>query len=154
MIIYSFLIFLDLVETKNINRIVLDNENLSVELPNEEKRTVTLEKKMIQDITFSACLYSACQKLQEVSNSTKAGLEKAKAEGKRIGRPAGENSNEKNFYKILNLIVNHGLSQKKACSYCKFPYRTFQDRLYVLYKKNNVKTQKEVYQFLEKENKI
>ena len=43
-------------ETNNINRIILDNKNLSVELPNEKQQEITLNRKFIQDISFSAVL--------------------------------------------------------------------------------------------------
>ncbi len=137
-------------ETKNINRVVLDNENLSVELPSEEKKVVTLEKKMIQDITFSACLYSACQKIQEVSSATKAGIEKAREQGKTIGRPKGKFTTETNFLEMLKAI-NNGESQKEASKKLKFPVRTFQEWLYRYYKRYNVKTIKELLYLLERE---
>ena len=127
-------------EVEGVNKIILDNDNLSVELPNEKKEQVTLSKKFIQDITFSACLYSACQKIEEVSQATKDGLKKAKAKGKRLGRPAGNNSTMQNFIIMLELITS-GTSKREAEKQTGMPRRTFGlwlNREYARTKTNNM----------------
>ena len=135
-------------ETNHINRIILDNENLSVELPNEEKQEISLSRKFIQDISFSAVLYSACQKIQEVSETTKDGLKKAAAKGHFPGRPAGKNSNIETFIKILKLQIEDGLTSDEAIKKVKMPRNTYFVWLRKYKNDYKVNTIQEVYNIL------
>ena len=139
-------------ECNNINRIIIDNENLSVELPTEEKKVIDLNRKMIQDITFSACLYSACQKIEEVSQSTKDGLKKAVANGKKLGKPCGVYSNRDNFLATIRLQINENMIQKYACEITKLPLPTYQLWLKKERERTGIQDLKELLEHLEKEN--
>ena len=139
-------------ECNNINRIIIDNENLSVELPTEEKKVIDLNRKMIQDITFSACLYSACQKIEEVSQSTKDGLKKAIANGKKLGKPCGVYSNRDNFLATIRLQLNENMIQKYACEITKLPLPTYQLWLKKERERTGIQDLKELLEHLEKEN--
>lgn len=134
-------------ECNNINRIIQDNDNLSVQLPSEKKEEMTLNKKMIQDITFSACLYSACQKIEEVSQSTKDGLKKAKMRGKTLGRPTGKYATRENYLKTLELHAN-GLSLIKATNKTLIPLSTFKYWMKEDKKKYNIESTQELYKIL------
>lgn len=140
-------------ECDNINRIIIDNDNLSVELPNELKKEMSLNRKMVQDITFSACLYSACQKIEEVRQSTRDGLKDAIAQGKVIGKPRGENSTIQNFINTLKLQVEKGYTQKSASLMTKYPERTYKNDLKSYYEKYNTRDLKIILKKVERENK-
>ena len=135
-------------ETNHINRIILDNENLSVELPNEEKQEISLSRKFIQDISFSAVLYSACQKIQEVSETTKDGRKKAAAKGHFPGRPAAKNSKIETFIKILKLQIEDGLTSDEAIKKVKMPRNTYFVWLRKYKNDYKVNTIQEVYNIL------
>ena len=138
-------------EYKNINRIIIDNENLSVELPTEEKKVVDLNRKMIQDITFSACLYSACQKIEEVRQSTIDGLKKAVAQGKRLGKPCGTYSTRENFLNTIRLQINDKMIQPYACEITKLPISTYRLWLRNERERTGIYNLKELLEHLEKE---
>lgn len=138
-------------EYNNINRIILDNANLSVELPNEEQKEMNFTRKFIQDISFSACLYSACTKIQEVKDSTKAGLEKAKLNGKILGKPKGKYNTKENFIKTLEYMIEKNVGQDKACLMCKFPTMSFKNILKKCYIKYNTKAYKEILNKIKEE---
>lgn len=138
-------------EINRINRIILDNDNLSVELPNEKHEEMTINRKFIQDISFSAVLYSACQKIQEVSDSTKDGMKKARSKGKRIGRPAGNNSNYKNFVKTLKYQFEDNLTSSEALEKSKMTRPTYFVWLRKYKEKYNINDTKKLYEILKKE---
>ncbi len=140
-------------EYNHINRIITDNIDLSVELPNENKEEQSLGRKMIQDIAFSACLYSACMKIKEVSESTKYGLVKARNEGKIIGRPRSKKSTKSNFIKTLELMVNDGIGQKLATRKTGYPESSFKIELKNLYSTYNTKDYKELLKKLKDDPK-
>lgn len=130
-------------EYNNIKRIIIDNKDLSIELPNENQEQSTLGRKMVQDIAFSACLYSACMKIQEVSESTKNGMKKAKIEGTKsgqpIGRPRKSESSKKNFIKVLEYMLNNNTGQLRAANVYNYPTKSFQNDLKKCYEKYNTK---------------
>lgn len=136
-------------DTKQINKIIIDNNNLCVELPNEKKQEVNLNSKMIQDITFSACLYSACIKIKEVSESTKAGLEVARKNGKTLGKPKGKYSTRENFIETLRLKVN-GASYKQATNKTLMPVATFRLWLDKYKKETDIYNNAKILELLEK----
>lgn len=135
-------------ETNNINRIILDNKNLSVELPNEKQQEITLNRKFIQDISFSAVLYAACQKIQEVSETTKDGLKRAAAKGRFPGRPTGKYSTMNNFIDTLKLIVEDGKTTREAFKITKIPNQTYFYWLKKYKKDFNVDNTKDLYNIL------
>lgn len=139
-------------EYNHINRIITDNIDLSVELPNEKKQELSLGRKMIQDIAFSACLYSACMKIKEVSESTKYGLVKARKKGKRIGKPRGTKSSKDNFINTLTLMINDGIGQKLATRKTGYPETTFKKDLKALYEKYNTKNYQELLNYILKDD--
>lgn len=136
-------------EIKQINKIIIDNPNLCIELPNENKQEVNLNSKMIQDITFSACLYSACVKIKEVLESTKVGLEVARKKGKTLGKPKGKYSTKENFIKTLRLHVD-GLSLVKATNKTLIPLATFRLWLDKYKKEADIYNNKKILELLEK----
>ena len=132
-----------------INKIIIDNVNLCVELPNEQKGVLDLSKKMVQDITFSACLYASCQKIEEVRQSTKDGLEKARLSGKILGAPKGKYTTKENFIKTIKL-ANEICSIRKACDVTSFPQGTFTLWLKKYKKQFNVEKNIDLLPYLEK----
>lgn len=140
-------------EINKINRIILDNDNLSVELPNEKQEEMTINRKFIQDISFSAVLYSACQKIQEVSDSTKDGMKKAKAKGKKLGRPASQTTNYQNFFKTLKYQFEDGLTSYEALEKTKLTRPTYFDWLRKYKAKYNINDTQKLYEVLKNVNK-
>ena len=138
-------------EYDNIKRIIIDNANLCVELPNEKVLEMTLSRKMMQDITFSALLYGACLKLQEVSETTKDGLKKAKLQGKKIGRPTSEYNTKENFIKTLEKMINENIGQQKAVLLTKYPPIAFKKAIKEYYQKYNTKDYKKILKKLKEE---
>lgn len=136
---------------KNINVIILDNTMLSAKLPSEKKEMVTLEYKFIRDIVFNAINYVASKKIEEVSTSTKAGLEKARLKGKIIGRPKGKYSSKENFIKTINYMLDNSVGQDKACFITKFPTTTFKTYLKICYNKYNTRDYQEILKKLKEE---
>lgn len=124
---------------KNINTIILDNDMLSAKLPNEKQEVVTLEYKFLRDIVFNAINYVASKKIEEVSESTKAGLEKAKLKGKVLGKPRSEKSSKENFKKVLEYMINNNVGQIKATLHCNYPTDTFKKDIKECYNKYNTK---------------
>lgn len=135
----------------NINVIVLDNELLSAKLPNEPQNAITLEYKFIRDIVFNAINYVASKKIEEVSRSTKAGMEKAKMQGKQIGRLRSEWATKENFIKTLKVMVDNNYGQYKAALSTHYPQTTLMRDLKKCYKKYNTKDYKKILEELEKE---
>ena len=131
-------------ECNHINRIITDNIDLSVELPNEKKEEQSLGRKMIQDIAFSACLYSACMKIKEVSESTKYGLVVARSKGKKIGRPKNHRTTRENFKRTLKLMVDNNLGQRLATRKTGYPECSFKLELKKLYSIYETKDYKEL----------
>lgn len=129
---------------KNINVIILDNELLSAKLPNEKQEIVTLEYKFVRDIVFNAINYVASKKIEEVSTSTKAGLQKAKLQGKRIGKPRSKWSSKENFIKTLEYMLEKKVGQSKATLMCNYPKDTFQKDIKKCYIKYNTKDYQEI----------
>ncbi len=129
-------------ESNHINRIITDNIDLSVELPNEIKEDLSLGRKMVQDIAFSACLYSACMKIKEVSESTKYGLKKAKKNGVKLGKPRSSKSSKENFVRTLELMVEGNVGQKLAARRTGYPLATFKLDLKKYYEKYGTKDYK------------
>lgn len=129
---------------KNINTIILDNAMLSAKLPNEKQEAITLEYKFIRDIVFNAINYVASKKIQEVSASTKAGLEKAKLQGKQLGKPRGEYNTKENFINTLEKMINENIGQTKACLYTRYPSKSFQNDLKKCYNKYSTKDYQEI----------
>lgn len=139
-------------ECNNINRIIIDNDNLSVELPNEMQKEMSLNRKMIQDITFSACLYSACQKIEEVRKSTKDGLKTAIKNGKKVGVPRSNLSSQENFIHTLEYMIDNSVGQSKATLKTRYPKNTFQRDLKKCYIKYKTKDYQEILSKIKEEN--
>lgn len=135
-------------EANNIQRIILDNNLLSVELPNEEESEMTLNKKFMQLIGFGLALYGACQKIEEVTSTTKGGLEKAAKKGHYPGRPAGKHSTIDNFIKTLRLIAEDGKTTREAFKITKIPNQTYFYWLKKYKKDFNVDNTKDLYNIL------
>lgn len=129
---------------KNINVIILDNELLSAKLPNEKQEIVTLEYKFVRDIVFNAINYVASKKIEEVSTSTKAGLQKARMQGKRIGKPRSKWSSKENFIKTLEYMTKNKVGQSKATLMCNYPKDTFQRDIKKCYNKYKTKDYQEI----------
>ncbi len=136
---------------KNINVIILDNEMLSAKFPNEKQETITLEYKFLRDIVFNAINYVACKKIEEVSRSTKAGIEKARLQGKQIGKPRTDKSSKENFINTLEKMINENIGQNKAVLKTRFPRETFKKDLKKCYEKYNTKDYKIILDNLKKE---
>ena len=134
----------------NINVIIMDNSMLSSPLPNNPKPLITLEYKFIQEIVFNAINYVASKKIEEVSRSTKDGLEKARIKGKRIGKPCGKNTTLKNFIKVLELQID-GTRFEWACESVGFPSSTFALWLRNFRQKYNTNDKKELLEKLRSE---
>lgn len=112
-------------EYSNINIIIMDNELLSAKLPNETCEERTLNDKYIQSMIFINVLYGGCLKLEEVSRTTKGGIKVARLEGKQIGKPKGEFTNEKNFIKTLSYQMEDNLTLDEALKKTNFPKSTY-----------------------------
>lgn len=135
---------------KNINTIILDNSMLSAKLPNEKQETITLEYKFVRDIVFNAINYVASKKIEEVSRSTKAGLKKAKMQGKRIGRPSQNTiSTKENLISTIKLCVNEEKSYDKACKITRYPLGTFRLKIKQIRDTYKVKELTEILNILE-----
>ena len=93
-------------------------------------------------------------KIKEVSDSTKAGLQKARLQGKRIGKPRSKWSSKENFIKTIEYIIQNNVGQVKAALVCKYPSRTFQNDIKKCYDKYNTKDYQEIlYKLREDETK-
>lgn len=112
-------------ELNGINRVILDNDNLSIGLPNEPSESLTLDRKMLQAISFATVRYVACQKIEEVSNSTKNGMAKARLNGQTFGRPRDEKTTLKNFILTMSLQVNKGMNKTRALKSTGFPKNAY-----------------------------
>lgn len=136
---------------KNINVIVLDNKLLSAKLPNEKKETITLEYKFIQDIVFNAINYVASKKIEEVSRTTKIGIEKARLKGKQIGKPRSQWSTKDNFIKTLEYMIKNNCGQTKSAIVNRYPSDTFKKDLKKCYDKYNTKDYNEILNKIKKD---
>lgn len=104
------------------------NEFISSPLPFEDPN-ITLNRLYLQDMIFTNTIYKDCLKILEVSNSTKSGLEKAKLQGKRIGKPTSKYGTKENFMETLKLQVNDNFTVREACENTKFPFGTYSSLL-------------------------
>lgn len=132
----------------NINVIIQDNDMLSAPLPNEDSPKLTLEYKFIQSIVFNAINYVASKKIEEVSKTTKDGLEKARLQGKQLGRPVGKYTNIKNFINVLKLQIEDGYTLKPSLEKTMFPKTTYFYWLKKYKKDNSLVSIEEVYNYL------
>lgn len=139
---------------KNINIVILDNELLSAKLPNEKQEVVTLEYKFVRDIVFNAINYVASKKIEEVSTSTKAGLQKARMQGKRIGKPRSKWSSKENFIHTLEYMLENSVGQDKATFKTRFPIDTFKRDLKKCYNKYNTKDYQEILNKIKEDKEI
>lgn len=139
---------------KNVNTIILDNELLSAKLPNEKQDIVTLEYKFVRDIVFNAINYVASKKIEEVSTSTKAGIQKARMQGKKIGAPRSKWSSKENFIKTLQYMVDNQVGQDKAAFKTRFPVDTFKRDLKKCYNKYNTKDYQEILNKVKEDKEI
>lgn len=114
-----------LLKASNINILVMDFDNLSSPLPYETSESISVEKKFIQDLVFSGVLYASCKKIEEVSKSTKAGLQVAKSNGKHLGRPTDNDISVENFIKTLKYQVDYGYTVDLSLDITKYPKSTF-----------------------------
>lgn len=131
---------------KNIKILIADkevNEFISSPLPNEEEN-ITLNRLYLQDMIFTNTIYRDCLKILEVRNSTKSGLEKARLQGKKIGKPRSKWSTKENFIKTLEYMINNNVGQIKATLYCKYPQDTFKKDIKKCYDKYNTKNYQEI----------
>ena len=119
---------------EDINILVMEFGLLSSPLPNEPKEHMSVDKKFLQDIIFNALLYSACKKIEEVSKSTKNGLEKAKKKGKVLGKKTNLTIND--FVKTLEYNA-YGLSVNESIKKTKYPKSSYIAKL----KENRIKYQ-------------
>lgn len=119
---------------EDINILVMDFDLLSSPLPNEPKEHLSIDKKFLQDIVFNAVLYSACKKIEEVSKSTKNGLEKAKKKGKTLGKKTNLTIND--FIKTLEYNAN-GFSVNESIKITNYPKSSYIAKL----KENRIKYQ-------------
>ncbi|MCI9585693.1 MAG: recombinase family protein [Bacilli bacterium] len=132
----------------DINIIVVNNELLSAKLPTEEVKEMTLTDKYLQSMIFNNVAYGACLKIDDVSNETKRGLEKAKMQGKVLGKPKGKYSTIENFVKTLKLQIESGLTMEKALKKTHLPKGTYTQWLKNYKKEFNVNETKDVYNLL------
>lgn len=126
------------------------NEYISAPLPFESEE-ITLNRLYMQDLIFTNTLYKDCLKILEVSNSTKSGLEKAKLQGKQIGRTRSKLATKENFVNTLEYMVINNVGQYKATQHTHYPKDTFQRDLQKLYKKYNTKDYKEILNNIKEE---
>lgn len=138
-------------KAEEINLLIMDYDLLSDELPNEEKQKMTVDRKFMQESIFNGILYAACKKIEEVSRATKGGLNKAKLNGVKLGKPRGSNSSKENLIKTIEYMINNNVGQKKAAIMCKYPDTTLKKDLKKLYTEYNTKDYNEILQKL-KEN--
>lgn len=139
---------------QNINILMADTivgELLNSPLPHESKE-ITLEKEFLQDILMPLVFLEDQNKINIVSKTTKDGLEKAKAKGKTLGRPAGKHTNIKNFIKVLELQEN-GYTMAKACKLRHFPEATYCKYLKEYRQKYNIQDNKTMIKLLKGETK-
>lgn len=132
----------------NINIIIQDNNMLSAPLPNENSPKVTLEYKFIQSIVFNAINYVASKKIEEVSRTTKDGLEKAKLKGVKLGRPVGKYTSLDNFINVLKLQIEDGYSLNPVLNKTRFPKATYFNWLKKYMNENNLSSKEEVYNYV------
>lgn len=140
-------------KSENINLLVGDFGLLSSPLPNEENEDMTVDKKFIQELTFNGVLYAACKKIEEVSNSTKAGLKRVKATGIKLGRPTSEKNNFENFLNTLRVQLEENVGQRKACLITRFPFASYQNYLKEYYNRFNTKDLSKILKNLEQGGK-
>lgn len=139
-------------KSEDINLLVMDFGLLSSPLPNEENETMTIDKKFMQESVFNGVLYAACKKIQEVSTSTKAGLKKAKLQGKKLGKPRNQYSTKENFINTLEKMINENIGQLKACLWTRYPSKSFQNDLKKCYNKYNTKDYQEILNKIKEDN--
>lgn len=126
------------------------NEYISAPLPFENKE-YTLNRLYMQDLIFINTLYKDCLKILEVSNSTKSGLEKARMQGKRIGKPRTEFSSKNNFINVLEYMINNNAGQIKSANVYNYPIETFKNDIKKCYEKYNTKDYSTLLQLIRKD---
>lgn len=135
---------------KGINIIIIDTPILSDNLPNERPAIEGLDLRLIKEQILSLMCYSAQKEREKISQRTKEALKEKKKNGTKSGRPIGhprsQYSTKENFIKTLELMINEGKGQRKACIYTRFPSDTFVRDLHKCYTKYNTKDYKEILQ--------
>lgn len=139
-------------KANNIGLLVMDFEQLSSPLPNEERDTTSVDKKFIQELIFDGILYASCKKIEEVSRSTKAGLDVARSKGIILGRPTIDITKDKETIDILSEIIN-GKSKYRICRERKIAESTLNGRLKKLKKIYNTEDFGVILEKLKKEEK-
>lgn len=142
-----------LLKAQNINILITDFKDLSSPLPTEEQTVMNIDKKFMQELTFNAILYASCKKLEEVSRTTKAGIKKARLEGKRIGKPRGKKCSKENFMRTLKYMVNNNVGQKIATRKTGYSERTFKRDMQKCYNIYNTRDYKQILDKLQGEKK-
>lgn len=142
-----------LLKSQGINILITDFKDLSSPLPNEETTKMNVDRKFMQELTFNAILYASCKKLEEVSRTTKAGVQKARLQGKRIGKPRGRNSSKYNFIKTLKYMVDNDVGQKIATRKTGYPIITFKKDLKKCYDIYNTKNYAQILTKIQGEKK-
>jgi len=117
-----------------------------------ESTEITLEKEFLQDILMPLVFLEDQNKINIVSKTTKDGLEKAKIEGKKLGKPAGKYTTIENFVKVLEL-QERGLSSKSACQKRHFPESTYFKYLKEYKKKFDIQDNKTMLKLLKGDKK-
>ena len=135
----------------NINKLIMDYDLLSDTLPFEKSIDMTLDRKFVQELIFNAILYVACKKIEEVSKSTKDGLETARMKGKILGHPRSEKANKENFIKTLEYMISNNKGQIKATLKTGFPKDTFTRDIKKCYEKYDTKDYKNIMNMVKKE---
>lgn len=138
-------------KAEEINLLVMDFDLLSAPLPHETSEKMTIDKKFMQESVFNGVLYASCKKLEEVSRTTKDGLEKAQLKGVKLGRPKDARTTLENFKKILRFMIDKKMTQNDACSRVRYPVSSFKIQLKQYYQKYNTKDYKEILDHLERE---
>ncbi len=126
------------------------NEFISSPLPNESE-DVTLNRLYLQDMIFTNTIYRDCLKILEVKETTKKGLEKAKMNGKKIGKPRSEKNSDKKLLLILEKMANGEMGQDRASICFDFPRMSLKRAIKRLYEKYNSKDYKILYENFKKE---
>lgn len=138
-------------KSESIKLLVMDYDSLSCALPTEQDIKMTVDREFIQENIFNGILYASCKKIEEVSKSTKYGLQVAKLSGKTLGRPSGKYTTKNNYLKTISLQLD-GKSYRDACFMTNFPTATYMCWLRRDKKRLAVNDLKSLYDLLEKED--
>ena len=137
-----------------INIIIIDMPILSDKLPNEASEIDSLDNRLIKEQILTLLCYVAQKEREKISRRTKEALAEKKLHGtksgKPIGRPVGENSNEKKCLEVLKHMIDENIGQDKACRHCNVPTSAFRKQIQYWYALYNTKNYEEILLRIEK----